>query len=107
MLATLLLLVGRLVTSLRTAIDHITVYRLALEGIDLVGYPLTQRIAISRIGACVYIPCLKGMAPIDTPDVFPLMFIGMWEVEDVLPEPQLSILYAYLTRDKSSLSVNI
>ncbi|KAJ7845031.1 hypothetical protein B0H14DRAFT_2584922 [Mycena olivaceomarginata] len=79
-------------SSRASSIDCISVYPLALEGIDLFDHPLARRIAVGHVAACVYVLYLKGMAPIDTPDVFPLKLTGMCEVEDVLPEPQLSIL---------------
>ncbi|KAJ7028311.1 hypothetical protein C8F04DRAFT_1119630 [Mycena alexandri] len=58
----------------RTAIEGVPVYQLALEGVDLVDRPMTQTVVMGRVSASMYIPYFKGAVRIDSLDAFPLKF---------------------------------
>ncbi|KAK7039849.1 AAA domain-containing protein [Favolaschia claudopus] len=58
----------------RTAIDGVPAYQLALEAVDLVDRPMTQTVVVGRVATVVYIPYFKGAMRIDKLDAYPIKF---------------------------------
>jgi hypothetical protein len=58
----------------RTHVDNVPVYQLALESVDLVNRPASQKVTVGRVSTYINIPHFKGAARIESLDVYPLSF---------------------------------